>query len=339
MKNMLFVLFYTAAAFAFSAGAEAVLLPLLRKLKAGQAIREDGPQAHLAKAGTPTMGGIAMVFAVPAALLLGFALRIGFVSNVYAKPEALQRVGLHLLGPALVMLAYGAIGFVDDYIKVTKKHNEGLTPKQKLTLQILAALIFAVMEVKGGKEMIFPFVGRFIMPAWLAIPFEVFVIVAMTNAVNLTDGLDGLASSVTAVCSAFFALVFASVSGSASFNAAAICGACLGFLVFNHYPATVFMGDTGSLALGGGLAAMAASAGAEWFLPIAGLVYVAEALSVIIQVYVFKTQNGRRFFRMAPLHHHFELGGWKETKVVWMFVLAAAVSCLVALAGFCVAVA
>lgn len=328
-------LVFLAVSFALCAAFMAVLLPLLRRLKAGQSIREDGPQAHLAKAGTPTMGGIAIILAVLAAVLLGIALKPLYDSEdrlMSSSPSA-------LLSMAFVMLAYGAIGFFDDYIKVTKKHNEGLTAKQKFALQVLAAVIFAVWN-GGARYMTVPFLGTFRMGRVFGILFEVFVMVAMTNGVNLTDGLDGLASSVTAAVALFFMLLAPRVALSESgIFAACTAGACLGFLLYNHHPAKVFMGDTGSLALGGGLAALAAVSGIEWALPIAGGIYVAEALSVIIQVFVFKTQNGRRFFRMAPLHHHFELGGWNEVKVVRVFTLVTAVLCCLAYLGLMIALA
>ncbi|MBR0139498.1 MAG: phospho-N-acetylmuramoyl-pentapeptide-transferase [Firmicutes bacterium] len=318
---------FLAASFALCALAMAALLPVLRRLKAGQSIREDGPQAHLAKAGTPTMGGIAMIAAVTACVIAGI-----LIKPSYGGGPVISSVS-SMLSMLFVMLAYGAIGFFDDYIKVTKKHNEGLTAKQKLALQILAAAVFAVWN-GGAHYMVVPFLGTFRVGKVFGILFEVFVMVAMTNGVNLTDGLDGLAASVTAVAAAFFMLLAPRlVLSETGVFAACISGACLGFLLYNRHPAKVFMGDTGSLALGGGLAALAAVSCVEWALPIAGGIYVAEALSVIIQVFVFKTQNGRRFFRMAPLHHHFELGGWDEVKVVRVFTLVTAALCVIAYIG------
>ncbi len=293
-------------------------IPMLQRLKAGQSIREEGPQAHLAKAGTPTMGGLAMLLSLAVASLLAF-----FAFGAGSK----------ILVMLLVTLGYGAIGFADDYIKVVKKHNEGLTPKQKIVLQMLIAIIYAFYDYRMGRGMIFPFIGKLDLGLF-TIPFIVFVMLSMTNAVNLTDGLDGLASGVTAVVALFFAIICAVWFGTESaYFATAIMGACLGFLKYNHHPAKVFMGDTGSLALGAGLAALAIGCGAELYLPIAGGIYVAEALSVIIQVYVFKTQNGRRFFRMAPLHHHYELGGWSEVKIVTVFCLVTALLCVIAFFG------
>ena len=272
-------------------------LPLLKKLNAGQSIREEGPEAHKAKSGTPTMGGIAII------------LTICIVSIVFAP-------SLNTVLMCAVMLLYGAIGFIDDYIKVVKKRNLGLTAKQKLAFQIAVAIAIAIYRGISSTVVFIPFAKISVDFGWFFYPFVVFVMVAMTNAVNLTDGLDGLASSVTAVCALAFTFI---CTGEASIFAICISGACIGFLMLNKHPAKLFMGDTGSLALGGALAACAILSESEFALPIAGGIYVLEALSVIIQVIVFKTQNGRRFFRMAPIHHHFELGGWKETKVVTVF--------------------
>ena len=299
-----------AADLVLGAALEGLLLPLLRRLKAGQSIREDGPKEHLKKAGTPTMGGIAII--IPIALT-GFVLAGLYPSERYS-----------FVWISLCALLYGLIGFVDDFIIVVRKNNEGLRPKQKLALQILVAVVYAVSEYHYGHAICVPFFGTSVNIGILTVPFLAFVMVAMTNAVNLTDGLDGLSSSVTIAAAAFFALeLFAGGSAPKDFAgsamAAAVMGACAAFLIYNHHPAKVFMGDTGSLALGGAMAAIAIAMKLDLFLPLAGGIYVAEALSVIIQVYVFKTQNGRRFFRMSPLHHHFELGGWSEWRVVLTF--------------------
>lgn len=291
-------------AFAVSAVATPGLLPFLRKLGARQSIREDGPQEHLEKTGTPTMGGIAIVCAVAVATLTA---------------------GLHSRKTVLMlawMAGYGLIGFIDDFLITARRENLGLTARQKLLLQAALAFLGALWyRMDGsGASLIVPFAGiRWNFGPLYAL-FVTFVAVAMTNAVNLTDGLDGLASSVTAIAAVCLAAIGASLASaeSAAFSSA-IAGACLGFLLYNRHPAKLFMGDTGSLALGGALAATAVTMDAILFLPILGAVYVAEALSVIVQVYVFKTQNERRFFRMAPLHHHFELGGWSENKVVVVF--------------------
>ncbi len=313
-----------AASFILSALFTGLLIPWLKKLKFGQNIREDGPQAHLAKQGTPTMGGIAIVAAASIVSAL-------FILSGRVTFNARQMNGWISL---IAFAGFGVIGFLDDFLKIRKKQNEGLTVRQKFALEILLAVLIAVLRVRmtsAGTTFWIPFTHTHVDFKWFAYPFIVFIVVAMTNAVNLTDGLDGLASSVTAVVAAFFAFAaeLASTRDSA-FVSLALLGACIGFLVYNHHPAKVFMGDTGSLALGGALAGIALSSGTELLLPLVGLIYVAEALSVMLQVGWFKVTHGKRLFRMAPLHHHFELGGWKETKVVAVFT--AVTGCLAALA-------
>ena len=230
-----------------------------------------------------------------------------------------------------VTLLFGLIGFFDDYIKVAKKHNLGLRAWQKLVLQILFAAALAVYMAKFsgyGTEVWIPFIDEYVDFGWFYIPFVIFVVVAMANAVNLTDGLDGLSSGVTALVAFFFAITAMQYGhNSASVFCVALTGACLGFLVFNKYPAKLFMGDTGSMALGGALASAAIIMKMEFLLPIAGLIYVLEALSVIIQVVYFKATGGKRFFKMAPLHHHFEMCGMKEKHVVAMFWFVALLCC------------
>ena len=308
-------------AFAVSMFLTSRMIPYLRKKQFGQFIREDGPQAHLSKAGTPTMGGLAMVIGITAALLAS-----SFITG---------RFGAEKLAILLSMYAFGLIGFIDDYNKIAKKQNEGLTPKQKLVLQILFGAALAVfMMVREGSSVLIPFAKVTVDFGILYIPFIVFVEVAMANSVNLTDGLDGLASSVSSIVAACFAIIamFILPGGNEPMAAAsqAVLGATLGFLVYNHYPARIFMGDTGSMALGGVLSAAAVIGHVEWLLPIAGLLFVCEALSVIIQVTYFKKTGGKRIFRMAPIHHHFELGGWHETKVVRVFCLFTLVCCIIA---------
>ncbi|MCQ2553306.1 MAG: phospho-N-acetylmuramoyl-pentapeptide-transferase [Clostridia bacterium] len=301
---------------------EAMLLPMLRRLQAGQTIRDEGPKEHQKKSGTPTMGGIAII----AAFVIGSF--VAAIACLGAKFGGL----MDIVVIAVVTVAYSAIGFLDDYIKVMKKRNLGLTEIQKLILQCVVALALAIYSgINYGTYVSFPILNLCLNFRLLYYPFIVFVVVAMTNAVNLTDGLDGLAASVTSIVAFTFACISTGNSAAATICAAVVCGSCLGFLVFNHHPAKVFMGDTGSLALGGCLSAIAIISKSEFVLPIAGIVYVLEALSVIIQVYVFKTQNGRRFFRMAPLHHHFELGGMKETRVVMLFCGITIIACVIEL--------
>ena len=284
-----------------------VFIPVLRRIKAGQIIREDGPKAHQTKAGTPTMGGLMIILAV-VITCISMTIRQGVGSEM----------GILLVSFVLC----GLIGFCDDFIKVVKKRNLGLTALQKLIFQIVIAVILAVYQSKVssfGTSIYVPVVKDYIDLGWFYIPFVAFVLVAMVNAVNLTDGLDGLAGGCTAITALFLAITGAGIGyTSSSIFSAAIAGACFGFLLFNRYPAKVFMGDTGSLALGGALAAAAVMMNIELILPVAGGIFVAEVVSDIIQVVSFKTR-GKRIFRMAPLHHHFELGGWKETKVVIVF--------------------
>jgi phospho-N-acetylmuramoyl-pentapeptide-transferase len=308
-------------AFAVSMFATSRLIPFLKQKQFGQFIREDGPQAHLSKAGTPTMGGVAMVAGITVALLAS-----SFITGSF---------GADKLAILLSMFAFGFIGFVDDYNKIAKKQNEGLTPRQKIALQLLFGLALAVfMMLREGTSVFIPFAKVNVDFGILYIPFIVFVEIAMANAVNLTDGLDGLASSTSAIVAACFAVIgmFILPESNEPMAAAAqaVFGATLGFLVYNHYPARIFMGDTGSMALGGVLSATAIVGHVEWLLPIAGLLYVCEALSVIIQVLYFKKTGGKRFFRMAPIHHHFELGGWHETKVVKVFCLFTFFCCVIA---------
>ncbi len=306
-----------SAAFILVAAMGPVGIPMLRRLKAGQSIREDGPESHQVKAGTPTMGGIMIVIAAAAATVIGAR---GFDAD------------MAVLLMALVLCA--GIGFIDDFVKVVKKRNLGLRAWQKLLLQIIIAVVIAVYEAKTsdfGTRIYIPILRDYLDLGVVYYPFIVFVLVAMTNAVNLTDGLDGLASGCSAIVAFFLAAVAMGMGdGTVTAFSAAIAGACLGFLIFNHYPAKVFMGDTGSLALGGALAAAAMAMHIEMILVIAGGVFVAEVCSVIIQVVSFKTR-GKRVFRMAPLHHHFELGGWRETKVVRVFWLTTAALCLISL--------
>ena len=308
-------------AFAVSMFVTARMIPFLREKQFGQFIREDGPQAHLSKAGTPTMGGIAMVAGITVALI--------------ASSFIIGKFGADKLAILLSMYAFGFIGFVDDYNKIAKKQNEGLTPRQKIVLQVLFGAALAVfMMLREGTSVLIPFAKVSVDFGVFYIPFIIFVEVAMANSVNLTDGLDGLASSTSAIVAACFAVVgmFIIPGGNEPMAAAAqaVFGAALGFLVYNHYPARIFMGDTGSMALGGVLSATAIVGHVEWLLPIAGLIFVCEALSVIIQVTYFKKTGGKRIFRMAPIHHHFELGGWHETKVVRVFCLFTLVCCIIA---------
>ena len=297
-----------------------VEIPVLKR-KAGQNIREDGPQSHLSKAGTPSMGGIAIIIAA-SLTTIGAA--------VMGKIDGL---GCAII--LLVFVGFGLIGFFDDYLRVIKKNNLGLRAYQKFGLQTILSVILAVYlanYTEGSTSVYIPFADIYVNFGIWYIPFVIFVVLAMTNAVNLTDGLDGLASGVTAFISLFFAVAgftYGIVTGA--YFCSAMCGACLGFLVFNRNPAKVFMGDTGSLALGGGLAAAAILMKLELLLPIVGLLYVIEALSVVLQVGYFKISGGKRIFKMAPIHHHFEKCGFSEVQVVAGFWIFAVLCCI---AGF-----
>ena len=293
-----------------------LLIPFLRRLKFGQSILEDGPTWHAKKEGTPTMGGIGMVLAVA-------------LAGVFCTGSL---KGLAVTAGAVL---FGIIGFADDYIKVVKKHNQGFTPKQKFGCQILVSLGFAlyVFFIEGRSETLIPFAGISFDLGFLYIPFVMLVLLATTNSVNLTDGLDGLAATVTTVSALFFVIACAQ-RGELDCSAVmmALVGACLGFLIYNFYPARIFMGDTGSLFLGGALGCAAVAAGLELFLIISGFVFLFETLSVIIQVAVFK-KTGRRVFRMTPVHHHFEMCGWKEPKIVFAFSAVTALLCAAAYIG------
>lgn len=291
-----------------------VLIPYLHKLKFGQSIRECGPASHMKKSGTPTMGGLMMLAALIIALLWG-------------------QFTPHVIIALVLTVGHAVIGFIDDYIKVVMKRNLGLTAKQKFLLQFILAgayVYFAETHIHNT-ELWVPFVNMTVDLGWGYYVLAFLLLVGTTNAVNLTDGLDGLVSFVSLPVTIVFAFI-AYMQGMLDLCgfSLGLTGACLGFLLFNRHPAQVFMGDTGSLALGGAVAAMALLTHTELLLVIVGGIYVAEALSVIIQVTYFRFSGGKRIFRMAPLHHHFELGGWKEVKVVRVFTL---VSCVLSILG------
>ena len=280
-----------------------ILIPYLHKLKFGQSIRECGPASHMKKSGTPTMGGLMMLAALVLALLWG-------------------SFAPHIIIALVLTLGHALIGFLDDYIKVVMKRNLGLTAKQKFLLQFILAgayVYFAETHLQNTSLWI-PLVNMNFDFGWAYYALAFILLVGTTNAVNLTDGLDGLVSFVSIpVTLAFAFIAFMQGMLDVSGFALGLTGACLGFLLFNRHPAQVFMGDTGSLALGGGIAALALLTHTELLLVIIGGVYVAEAMSVIIQVTYFRLTGGKRIFRMSPLHHHYELGGWNEVKVVRVF--------------------
>lgn len=281
------------------------LIPVLHNMKFGQTVRDDGPQSHLAKNGTPTMGGIMLVIAI----LLTTLFRTNLNSDTFVA--------------LICMIGFGFVGFADDIVKIKMTRSLGLTPIQKIILQVVLAFGISFYKFKmigNGAQFIIPFTHGQLNIGWIYIPFMMMVIIGTVNAVNLTDGLDGLASGITAIVSAFFA-VFAFVMLNnvlVTHMAAATFGACIGFLWFNINPAKVFMGDTGSMALGGAVVAFAVFTNSVLIIPIVGGIYLAEALSVIIQVGHYK-RTKERIFKMAPLHHHYEQCGWPETKVVFIF--------------------
>ncbi|KNF09924.1 phospho-N-acetylmuramoyl-pentapeptide- transferase MraY [Gottschalkia purinilytica] len=291
-----------------------LLIPALKRLKVGQSIRKEGPKTHYKKSGTPTMGGIIIVIA-----LLITVLTTGLF-NQDMKVLILSTIG------------FGLIGFIDDFIKVVLKRSLGLKAYQKLIGQIALAVILAVYQSNNsilGTKIIVPFINGTIDLGMLYVPFIAFVVVATVNSANLTDGLDGLASGVTLIILSFFSLIALNMGmNSVAIFSAALGGACLGFLKHNSYPAKVFMGDTGSMALGGAVAGIAVLLNLPLIIPIVCGIYFAEALSVIIQVTSFKL-TGKRVFLMSPLHHHFEQKGWKETKVVTVFWIVTVVLCLI----------
>ncbi len=293
-----------------------ILIPFLRKLNFGQTEREEGPQSHLKKNGTPTMGGLVIL----ASILLTSLIYIGKFTEIL---------------PVLFMtLGFGLIGFLDDYIKVVKKRSLGLTPLQKMALQfvVTGVFIYYYFKIAGLDTSIkIPFVSGdgFVMPTWLFIIFVFIVVLGTVNGVNFTDGLDGLASGVTVIVATFFTIAALSLNPSMTPITGAVVGSLLGFLLFNTYPARVFMGDTGSLALGGFVSSTALMLHMPLFIVIIGLIYLVEVLSVILQVGYFKVTHGKRIFKMAPIHHHFELCGYSETQVVAAFSIVTALLCLV----------
>lgn len=284
-----------------------VFIPFLRRLKFGQSIREEGPKSHQKKSGTPTMGGVMILFSIVIATLI--------MTGKFSEPT----VKTFLL--LFVTLGFGLLGFLDDFIKVVMKRNLGLTSKQKLLGQIIISVIFYVIYKENGftTEISLPFGDYTLDLGWFFVIFITFWLVGFSNAVNLTDGLDGLVSGTAAIAfGAFAVLAWSQSQYEIAIFSVAVVGAVLGFLVFNAHPAKVFMGDTGSLALGGAIASIAILTKLEILLIIIGGVFVIETLSVILQVISFKT-TGRRIFRMSPLHHHYELCGWSEWRVVVTF--------------------
>jgi len=285
----------------------AFLLPVLTRLKFGQTVRSDGPKRHFAKMGTPTMGGIM------------FIPTIAISSFIVSSTKSMD-----LLLAIFIMIGFGLIGFFDDYIKIKKKRSLGLRANQKLILQLLLSMILAFYTVSRDDVLIVPFFKFGVRLGFALIPFSIFVTLGTVNSVNLTDGLDGLVAGIMAIIGFIYTIICLILGMTdISLFSAAITGGCLGFLVYNHYPAKVFMGDTGALALGGALSAIASLTNTQFYLIFIGMILIVETLSVILQVVSFRV-IGKRIFRMSPLHHHFELLGYSEVKVVllfWMFTL------------------
>lgn len=292
------------------------VIPFLRRLKVGQTVRDEGPKSHLKKTGTPTMGGIIILVSVVVTAM--------FYVKDYPK----------MIPILFLTLGFGLIGFLDDYIKVVLKRSMGLRAWQKMLLQIVVTGVFAFYMVNYTDvplTMKIPFwSGHYLDLGIFTIPAMFFVVIGTVNGTNFTDGLDGLASSVTVMVATFFSVVAIGTQSGIEPVTCAVVGALLGFLLFNVYPASVFMGDTGSLALGGFVAAAAYMMQMPLFIVIVGLIYVIEVLSVVLQVTYFKMTGGKRIFKMAPIHHHFELCGWSETRVVAVFSIVTAILCLIA---------
>lgn len=318
--SMLSLAFITAIILGF------MIIPILRKLKVGQIERDDGPQSHLKKQGTPTMGGIIMI--VTMILMVTGA-------YIFLSMQGQNETANRLIPMLILTIGFGLIGFIDDFKKLVLKNTKGLKPSYKMLGLLVISVIYVVYLVEGlhiGTDTYIPILKTYItIPFYLYIPFAIIVILAATNAVNLTDGIDGLSSSVSAIIITCLTVIgiMAGMKEISVFGSIVI-GATLGFLMFNLHPAKVFMGDTGSLLLGGVISAIALYLKMPLLLLVIALIPVLETLSVMIQVLYFK-KTGKRFFKMAPLHHHFELQGWKESKVVIVFSLVTLVLCVIGL--------
>lgn len=304
-------------AFAISVALSPFVIPFLRRLKTGQTERKEGVQSHLKKAGTPTMGGLIILMVIVVTSLL-------FI-----------RQYPNIVPVLFLTVGFGIIGFLDDYLKVVMKRSDGLYPMQKMAGQIVVTTVFLaymLMVDDSFLTVLIPFSGgEYFDCKWITVPLVYIAVIGTVNGVNFTDGLDGLATGVTVMVAVFFTVVSAVFGGGIEPITAAVTGALLGFLLFNVHPAQVFMGDTGSLALGGFVAGSAYILRIPWIIVIVGLIYLVEVLSVMIQVTYFKKTGGKRFFKMAPIHHHFELCGWSETRVVTVFTVITALLCMAGL--------
>ena len=318
-KNILYPLFL---AFAISVALSPFIIPFLQRLKVGQTERKEGVQSHLKKAGTPTMGGLIILISVVVTSL--------FFIGRFPK----------MIPVLFLILGFGIIGFLDDYLKVVLRRSDGLYPKQKMLGQIIVTAVFVVylwIQDPSSLEILIPFSGGKVLSGdWVRIASAVIAfpaIIGTVNGVNFTDGLDGLATGLTTMAAVFFTAASVTLGAGIEPLTAAVTGALIGFLLFNVYPAKVFMGDTGSLALGGFVAGAAYAMRLPMFILIIGLIYWVEIFSVMIQVTYFKKTGGKRFFKMAPIHHHFELCGWSETRVVTVFTVITALLCVIGLVG------
>ncbi len=321
-----------ALSFVVTAAVGPSVIHWLRKMKFGQKILEDGPTWHMKKQNIPTMGGFMFIFGIAASMLVA-----GLLTGVFYDGSTAASV-THYFAVFGLALLYGLVGFVDDYAKIKHKANAGLTPLQKLVLQIVVAAVFISMLRLFGNarpDVYLPFLDITLTLPWPAfVLFACFVIVGCDNAVNLTDGIDGLAASVTLPVAVFFALLaWKQQNLGATVFAAALAGGLLGFLIYNFNPAKVFMGDTGSLFLGGAVAGLAFACGMPVILVLVGFIYILETVSVILQVGYFKLTHGRRLFKMAPIHHHFEMCGWNEKQIVLTAAAVTAVLCIAAWQG------
>lgn len=297
-----------------------VIIPFLKRLKFGQNIREEGPKGHLKKMGTPTMGGLVIIFSL-------------VITSMFFLDTDKRMIPI-----LFVTLGFGMIGFLDDYIKIVMKRSMGLSPGQKMALQLVVTAIFVYYIMHSdepGCDMLIPFTGgiaggKYLNLGVYFIPMMFFAVLGTVNGANFTDGLDGLVTGVTIIIAVFYTVVSYMTGGGVEIISGAVAGSLLGFLLFNVYPARVFMGDTGSLALGGFVVSTAYMLRLELFLMMIALIYMVEVISVMLQVAYYKLTNGKRIFKMAPIHHHFELCGWSETRVVTVFAAVTAIMCMVA---------
>ena len=318
MKISTEVIIALLASFAISVVLSPIIIPFLKRLKIGQTERTEGVQSHLEKAGTPTMGGLIILISVLVTSLFFIRRYPNFIPVLF------------------LTLGFGIIGFLDDYLKVVLRRSDGLLPKQKMLGQIIVTTIFLAYILivdKSFLTMRIPFSDQYFDCKWITVPLVYLAVIGTVNGTNFTDGLDGLASSVTVLVATFFTVVAIGTKSGIEPVTCAVVGALLGFLLFNVYPASVFMGDTGSLAHGGFVAGTAYMKQMPLVILIVGIIYLVEVASVMIQVTYFKKTGGKRFFKMAPIHHHFELCGLSETRVVAVFSIITALLCLIALMG------